>query len=104
MSTMLARADVRRVQPAPALELVGVPPPAVKARQLYDEARAASLEHLRALQDSLASLGGQLEIVVEGGDLYGSGLCQFAHKLAEDLAWKTKTLRMLTERQAGGRA
>jgi hypothetical protein len=104
MSTMLA--EVRRTHPtgAPALELVGAPPPAVKARQLFEEARAVSLDHLRGLEEALVSVGEQLDAIVEGGDLYAAGLREFAQKLTNDLTWKTKTLRMLSQRQATSRA
>jgi hypothetical protein len=104
MSTMLA--EVRRTHPtgAPALELVGAPLPAVKARQLFEEARAVSLDHLRGLEEALVSVGEQLDAIVEGGDLYAAGLREFAQKLTNDLTWKTKTLRMLSQRQATSRA
>lgn len=100
LRTELAPFDIRRAHPAPALELVVDPSPAVKARQLFEEAKAASFEHLRLLDAGLQTVGGQLEAIVEGGDLYAPGLREFARKLAEDLAYKTKTLRMLSQRQA----
>jgi hypothetical protein len=102
--------DIRRVQPpapgAPVLELVETPPPAVRARQLFDEARAISLDHLRALDVGMTNVCEQLDAVAQGGDLYAPGLRDFARKLTEDLSYKTKTLRMLTQRQMGpaGRA
>lgn len=97
---MLATADVRRAPSgAPTLELVGPPPPAVKARQLFEEARTVSLDHLRDVDETMVSLGEQLNAIVEAGDLYAVGLREFAQKLAEDLTWKTKTLRMLSQRQ-----
>ena len=106
MSTMLATVEVRRpaAANAPALELVGPPPPAVKARQLFEEARAVSLEHLHALDEALVDVGEQLNAIVEAGDLYAVGLREFAQKLAEDLTWRTKTLRMLSQRQTLSRA
>lgn len=108
MSTMLASLEVRRGQmapeAAPTLELVGAPSSGIKARLLFEEARAVSLDHLRALEEALVGVSGQLEAIVEGGDLYAAGLREFAQKLTEDLTWKIKTLRMLSQRQALGRA
>ena len=95
--------DIRRAQTAalggPVLELVGTPPPAVKARQLFEEARVISLDHLRALDQEMTTMCDLLDAVAGGGDLYAPGLREFARKLTEDLSWKTKTLRMLTQRQ-----
>ena len=108
MSTVLATVEVRRAQTspsgAPTLELVGPPPPAVKARLLFEEARAVSLDHLHALDEALVDVGEQLTAIVEAGDLYAVGLREFAQKLAEDLTWKTKTLRLLSQRQSLSRA
>jgi hypothetical protein len=108
MSTSLATVEIRRAPKsetgAPALGLVGVSPPALRARQLFKEARAVSLDHLHDLDAALASVSDLLEAIVEGGDLYAPGLREFARKLAEDLSWKNKTLRMLSERQAAGQA
>jgi hypothetical protein len=96
--------DIRRAQTAapgaPVLELVETPPPALKARQLFEEARAISLDHLRALDIEMTSVCDLLDAVAQGGDLYAPGLREFARKLTEDLSYKTKTLRMLTQRQA----
>lgn len=108
MSTMLASVEAWPVQTAPtsapALELVGVPTPAVRAHLLFEEARAVSLDHLRALDEALVGVGEQLDAIVDAGDLYAAGLREFAQKLAEDLTWKTKTLRMLSQRQTLNRA
>jgi hypothetical protein len=87
------------LNPAPALELVEAPPAAVKARQLFAEARAVSLDHLRATGEAMESLAERLAAIVEAGDLYVPGVREFAARLAEDLAWKSKTLAMLTQRQ-----
>lgn len=106
MSSMLATVEARRpaTTGAPAFELVGPPPPAVKARQLFEEARAVSLGHLQDVDEAMSNLSDQLTAIVEAGDLYAVGLRQFAQKLAEDLSWKTKTLRMLSQRQSLSRA
>jgi hypothetical protein len=102
---LLAPVDIRRGQAvakgAPAIGLVETPPPAVKARQLFEEARTISLDHLSVLDSAMVTVGDLLDAIVEGGDLYAPGLREFAGRLAEDLSWKTKTLRMLSLRQAG---
>jgi hypothetical protein len=81
------------------LELVEPPPPALKALQLFEEARAVSLEHLRALEAAMANVRGLAEAVVDAGDLYVPGLREFARTLGEDLMWKSKTLELLSLRQ-----
>lgn len=85
---------------APALGLADPPSPAEKARHMFEEARAVSLDHLSAVETAMVSLRALLEATVEGGELYAPGLREFAGRLAEDLDWKTKTLRMLSLRQA----
>ena len=89
---------------ATTLDLVGAPSPASKARLLFEEARIASLDHLHAVDQSLVSVIVQLEAIVDGGDLYDVGLRDLAQKLAEDLTWKLKTLRMRSQRQGASLA
>jgi hypothetical protein len=84
---------------APPLGLVEPPPPGVKARQLYEEARLASLEHLRALDAAIATVRDLSDAIVEGGELYAPGLRDLARRLSEDLSWKAKTLQKLSQRQ-----
>jgi hypothetical protein len=79
----------------PAIGLVSPPPAGLRARQLFQEARRASLDHVGALQDAMASVQQLLGDVVEGGEVYTPGLNAFAARLAEDLFWKSKTLGML---------
>ena len=85
---------------APPLELVEPQPPGVRARQLHAEARLASLDHLRALQLAIETVRDLSDAVVAGSDLYVPGLCDFAHRLTEDLLWKSKTLQNLSLRQS----
>ncbi|HEX3915757.1 MAG TPA: hypothetical protein VHW60_00345 [Caulobacteraceae bacterium] len=98
-----APADVRRLRETPALGLVGPSPPALKARQLFDEARAASLEHLQSLGVAIERVRELAAAVVEGGDLYAPGLRELARQLDEDLLWKSRTLQVLSQRQAAHR-
>ena len=84
----------------PALELVESPPPAVRARRLFEEARKATLEHLRQAEAAIAQAAGLLAEVAEGGDLYAPGLRDFAGRLAEDLRGKARTFQALSSRQA----
>jgi hypothetical protein len=84
----------------PGLGLVEPLPPAVRARHLLEEARAASLEHLRALQAAVATVRDLSDEVVRGGDLYAPGLHELAKNLSEDLFWKSKTLELLSQRQS----
>ncbi len=63
------------------------------------EAKAASMEHLEALEAALASARILAQDVIDGGDLYGPGLHEFSRTLAEDLLWRSKTLELLVDRQ-----
>src|ERR1700733_9777760 len=93
---------------APALQerravLLGVvetPPAGLRARQLFEEARAASLEHLRALELAIGAVRDLSDEIVCGGDLYSPGLRELARNLTEDLFWKAKTLELLSQRQS----
>jgi hypothetical protein len=75
--------------------------PGAKARALFDEARAASFEHLAALASALEAVRRLSEDVVTAGDLYGPGVHALAERLAEDLFWRSKTLASLMQRQRG---
>jgi hypothetical protein len=79
----------------PAIGLVAPPPAGLRARQLFQEARKASLDHVGALQDAMASVQQLLGDVVEAGEVYTPGLNAFAARLTEELFWKSKTLGML---------
>ncbi|HEX3408069.1 MAG TPA: hypothetical protein VHS81_12600 [Caulobacteraceae bacterium] len=79
----------------PAIGLVSPPPAGLRARQLFQEARRASLDHVGALQDAVASVLQLLDDVVEGGEVYTPGLSAFAARLGEDLFWKSKSLATL---------
>jgi hypothetical protein len=78
---------------APAL------PPAERARRLMADARAASSEHLDALQAAIGTVIALSQEVVAGGGLYDAGLNDFARRMAEDLLWRAKTLEALSVRQ-----
>jgi hypothetical protein len=91
-------------QPLPArraanLGLVEASPPGVRAKRLYEEARAASLAHLHALEQAIAEVKSLTETVVECGDLYGPGVTAFASQLGDDLFWRAKSLALLIHRQ-----
>ena len=91
-------------QPAPArrapnLGLVEASPPGVRAKRLYEEARAASLAHLTALEVAIAEVKSLTETVMECGDLYGPGVTAFASQLGDDLFWRAKSLALLIQRQ-----
>jgi len=77
--------------------LAPTPSPAVRARQLFEEARAAGLEHLRTLEAALAAAQDLSGEVAEGGEVYGPGVRDFAKKLSEELFWKAKTLQKLIQ-------
>jgi hypothetical protein len=79
----------------PAIGLVSPPPAGLRARQLFQEARRASLDHVGALQDALAGVRQLLGDLVEGGEVYSPGLNALAARLAEDLFWRSKTLEAL---------
>ena len=84
-----------------AISLVPPAPAALKAQQMFHEARTVSLEHLRSLQAAIETVREMSLAVVEGGDLYTPGLNDFAKRLSEDLLWRSKTLEMLSQRQRG---
>ena len=81
------------------LGVVETPPAGLRARQLFEEARTVSLEHLRALESAIATVRDLSDQIVRGGDLYTPGLRELARKLAVDLLWKSKTLELLSRRQ-----
>jgi hypothetical protein len=83
----------------PAIGLIAPPPAGLKAQQLFQEAKKASLEHICALQVAIGVVRELLDDVVEGGEVYVPGLSAFAGRLAEDLLWKSKNLEMLAQRQ-----
>jgi hypothetical protein len=84
----------------PAIGLVSPPPAGLRARQLFQEARRVSLDHVGALQDALASVQRLLDDVVEGREVYTPGLSAFAARLTEELFWKSKTLETLANAHA----
>jgi hypothetical protein len=84
----------------PAIGLVAPPPAGLRARQLFQEARRASLDHVDALQEALASVQRLLDDVVEGGEVYTPGLSAFAARLTEELFWKSKNLETLASAHA----
>jgi len=81
------------------LGVVEASPAGLRARQLFEEARAVSLEHLRALEAAIVTVRDLSDEVVRSGDLYTPGLRELARNLAEDLLWKSKTLELLSRRQ-----
>ena len=83
----------------PSLGVVEPPSAGLKARQLFEEAKAVSLEHLRALEVAIAAVRNLSDEIVDGGDLYVPGLRELARKLAEDLFWTSKTLEVLSRLQ-----
>jgi hypothetical protein len=87
------------VRPERELSLVPQVPPGERARKLMMEAKAASLEHLEALEAALASARDLAQGVIDGGELYGPGLHEFSRTLAEDVLWRAKTLEALVDRQ-----
>ena len=86
-------------RPRRDLTLVPLAAPAERARKLMMDARAASLEHLDALQAAIASTRELAQGVLDGGDLYSPGVHEFSRILAEDLLWRSKNLEALVDRQ-----
>jgi hypothetical protein len=83
----------------PAIGLVAPPAAGLRARQLFAEAKKASLEHLGALQSAIMAVERLLDDVVEANEVYAPGLSEFAGRLREDLFWKSKTLASLAQKQ-----
>ena len=89
---------------SPNLALVSPPAPGERARELFADARTASLDHLSALAEQITVVRQLLETVIDAGDLYVPGVRDFSIRLTEDLFWRSKTLEMLSQRQAESRA
>jgi hypothetical protein len=87
-------------RPPVLLGVVETPPAGLRARQLFEDAQAASLEHLRGLESAIATVRDLSDEIVRGGELYMPGLRELARKLSEDLFWKGKTLALLSLRQS----
>jgi len=87
-------------RPQPELTLVA-PRPAERAQRLLLEARAASLEHLAALQAAIGQAHALAEAAAEGGEVYPVGAQDFARRLTEELFWRGKSLEALIERERG---
>ena len=76
--------------------------PALRARLLMAEARAAAVDQLEAL-DAAITVVRELSLeVLRGGDLYSVGVRDLAARLAEDLLWRGKSLESLTARERAG--
>jgi hypothetical protein len=87
-----------RVRPAP--RPLALAPPAsagLRARQRFEEAKAAALEHMRALEESVTTVRDLSAEVAEGGEVYPPGVRDLAKKLSEELFWKAKTLQKLMQ-------
>lgn len=79
--------------------------PSERARTLLTSAKTAALEHLDALHAALESaLALASEVRAGGSELYGPGPHELASRMAEELAWRVKTLQSLTARQRAGQA
>ncbi len=81
------------------LALVEKAPPGLRARELFEEARKASLDHLRDLATAIDQVRALSEVVVDAGDLYDPGIRDLAQRLAEDLTWRGRTLEKLAALQ-----
>jgi len=79
--------------------LVAPPAAGLRARQLLREAKKAALEHVGALQSALIVVQALLDDIIEGDDIYGPGLGEFAGRLREDLFWRSKNLESLAQKQ-----
>ena len=84
---------------AAILSLVEPSPAGARARKLFAEARAISLEHLAETSAAMADLQSLLQTIGEAGDLYVPGVQAFAARLAEDLFWRAKSFELLIEQQ-----
>jgi hypothetical protein len=82
-----------------ALALVEPTAPGIKALQLYQEARRASLEHVDELVSAVERARSLADELVAGGDLYAPALHDLARRLSEDLLWKGRTLQVLAQRR-----
>jgi hypothetical protein len=86
-------------RPEPELSLVPTAAAGERAHQLLQNARAAALEHLEGLRQSICETRGLAAVVVDGGDLYAVGVLELARRMSEDLDWRARTLEALIERQ-----
>lgn len=94
-----AAATVADFEPRPSLGLVEAPPPGVRARQLWAEARKAAHDQLRQVEAALAETHALLSDVADGGDLYAPGLRDLAARMADDLKVRAATFAALSQRQ-----
>jgi len=74
---------------------------AIRARRLFQEAKALSLEQVRSLGSAIETVRDISESIVQDHDLYSPGIRDLAERLAEDLLWKSKSLEQLVQTQAG---
>lgn len=89
----------------PDLATIRPAAPSERARALLTSAKTAAVEHLDALHAALESaLALASEVRAGGSDLYGPGPHELASRMAEELAWRVKTLQSLTDRQRAGLA
>jgi hypothetical protein len=84
---------------SPVIGLVAPSPAGLRARQLLQEAKKASVDHVSELQSAIARVQAMLDDVVEGGEVYTPGLNEFAVRLREELFWRSKTLEALAQKQ-----
>jgi hypothetical protein len=75
--------------------------PAARAHRLYAEARAAAMEQVRAVEQSLARVIVLAEEISEGGDVYPAGVRDLCRRLGDDLTARTNTLESLAQRNLG---
>ncbi len=83
-----------------SLTLVPTPQetPALRARRLMAEARAAAQEQVLSLEDALSQVVELAEQIAEGGDLYPVGVRDLCRKLAGDSVWTNQTLQAILHR------
>jgi hypothetical protein len=83
-----------------SLTLVPTPQetPALRARRLMAEARAAAQEQIISLEEALAQVVELAEQIAEGGDLYPVGVRDLCRKLAGESVWTNQTLQAILHR------
>ena len=72
--------------------------PALRAKRLMQEARAAAQEQIIQLEEVLVQVVDLAEQIADGGDLYPVGVRDLCRKLAGDSVWTHQTLQAILHR------
>ena len=72
--------------------------PALRAKRLMAEAKAAAQEQIIQLEEVLVQVVDLAEQIADGGDLYPVGVRDLCRKLAGESVWTNQTLQTILRR------